>query len=183
MSANFLSRFFEHNLWANLQILEACSSLSDAQLDAIPNSATKGTIRETLTHLAESEQGYLADLSGVKSSFDLEQFPGFDVLRRSLTASGEGFLSLARDLSNERLAQPIHTEDGYIIEPWTLFLQSINHATEHREQIKSMLSALGLKPPRIDGWIYARANNGFIAPSKLLLNLGFPNGYYKMRKL
>jgi uncharacterized damage-inducible protein DinB len=167
MSENFLSRFFEHNLWANLQILEACSNLTEEQLDEEPHSATKGTIRTTLVHLAEAEQGYLADLSGVKSLFDFEKaMPSFEVLRQSLTESGEGFLALARDPSNERLGQPVHTEDGYIIEPWTLLLQSINHATEHREQIKSMLTALGVKPPRIDGWIYARQNAGFTAPAK-----------------
>ncbi len=32
--------------------------------------------------------------------------------------------------------------------------QIINHATEHREQIKSMLTALGVTPPEIDGWDY-----------------------------
>jgi uncharacterized damage-inducible protein DinB len=35
-----------------------------------------------------------------------------------------------------------------------LLAQIINHATEHREQIKSMLSALGVTPPSIDGWEY-----------------------------
>jgi uncharacterized damage-inducible protein DinB len=35
-------------------------------------------------------------------------------------------------------------------------VQSINHATEHREQIKSMLSALGVTPPDI-GEITPRA--------------------------
>jgi uncharacterized damage-inducible protein DinB len=33
-------------------------------------------------------------------------------------------------------------------------VQIINHATEHREQIKSMLTSLGITPPSIDGWDY-----------------------------
>jgi uncharacterized damage-inducible protein DinB len=33
-------------------------------------------------------------------------------------------------------------------------VQVINHATEHREQITSMLSALGVTPPNLDGWSY-----------------------------
>jgi uncharacterized damage-inducible protein DinB len=41
-------------------------------------------------------------------------------------------------------------------------LQVINHATEHREQIKSMLSALGVTPPEIDGWDYAIATNALV---------------------
>jgi uncharacterized damage-inducible protein DinB len=41
-------------------------------------------------------------------------------------------------------------------------LQVINHATEHREQIKSMLSALRVTPPDIDGWDYAIATNTLV---------------------
>ena len=32
------------------------------------------------------------------------------------------------------------------MDPWVVMVQIINHATEHREQIKSMLTALGLAP-------------------------------------
>ena len=166
MEGNILQRFFEHNLWANLQILQACSSLTDEQLDAEPQSATKGTIRLTLTHLVESEQGYLSDLTGVKSRFDSETSPSFSELQSFLSDSGERFLALAKDELNERLSTQVHTEDGYTIEPWALMLQAINHATEHREQIKSMLTALGVKPPRVDGWAYAKLNNALIAPPK-----------------
>jgi uncharacterized damage-inducible protein DinB len=35
-----------------------------------------------------------------------------------------------------------------------VLVQAIDHAAEHREQIKSMLSALGITPPDIDGWSY-----------------------------
>jgi uncharacterized damage-inducible protein DinB len=42
----------------------------------------------------------------------------------------------------------------------------INHATEHREQIKSMLSALNVEPPNIDGWDYAEVNDALIPISK-----------------
>jgi uncharacterized damage-inducible protein DinB len=41
-------------------------------------------------------------------------------------------------------------------------LQVINHATEHREQIKSMLSSLGVTPPDIDGWDYGLATHTLV---------------------
>ena len=59
MTENFLVKLFEHNRWANLQIIQACSALSDEQLDAEPQSVTKGTIRRTLVHLVSSQQSYL----------------------------------------------------------------------------------------------------------------------------
>ena len=40
------------------------------------------------------------------------------------------------------------------MEPWVVMVVVINHATEHREQISSMLSALGVTPPNLDGWSY-----------------------------
>jgi len=63
MTENFLEKLFEHNNWANLQIIQACSALSDEQLDAEPQSVTKGSIRRTLLHLVASQQGYLSLLT------------------------------------------------------------------------------------------------------------------------
>jgi len=40
------------------------------------------------------------------------------------------------------------------------------HAIEHREQIKSMLTALGVTPPSIDGWDYGEAANALVPISK-----------------
>jgi uncharacterized damage-inducible protein DinB len=63
MAESILVKLFEHNNWANLRIIQACSALSDDQLDAEPQSATKGSIRLTLTHLVASQQGYLSLLT------------------------------------------------------------------------------------------------------------------------
>jgi uncharacterized damage-inducible protein DinB len=41
-------------------------------------------------------------------------------------------------------------------------VQAINHATEHREQISSMLTALGVTPPDLDGWAYGEATGALI---------------------
>ena len=39
--------------------------------------------------------------------------------------------------------------------PKTIILtQVINHATEHRSQIMSILTQLGIQPPDLDGWTY-----------------------------
>jgi uncharacterized damage-inducible protein DinB len=41
-------------------------------------------------------------------------------------------------------------------------VQAINHATEHREQIKSMLTALGVAPPDVDGWSHGVATGALV---------------------
>src|SRR5687768_18366080 len=63
MTENFLEKLFEHNNWANLQIIQVCSALSDEQLDAEPQSVTRGTIRRTLVHLVSSQYSYLRTLT------------------------------------------------------------------------------------------------------------------------
>lgn len=163
MTKDTLLRLFEHNNWANLQIIRACSALSDKQLDAEPQSATKGSIRGTLTHLVTSQRGYLALLT-----LPVDERPttplAFHELEESARTSGEGLLALLRDESRfpeDRL----RTKDKYDVAPWVVLVQVINHATEHREQIKSMLTALGITPPDIDGWDYGLVTNTLVPVS------------------
>lgn len=160
MTENFLVKLFEHNNWANQKIIEVCSTLGDEQLDAEPQSATKGNIRDTLSHLVTSQRGYLSLLT-----LPVEARPNtplaFAELEKSAPISGEGLLALARGEQKPWKAQ-LQTRDGYYVEPWVVMLQAINHATEHREQIKSMLSALGVTPPDIDGWDFGEAENALV---------------------
>jgi uncharacterized damage-inducible protein DinB len=162
MTGNVLVRLFEHNNWANQQIIQACSSLSDEQLDAEPQSATQGSIRSTLLHMLSSQQGYLnlltLPLEERRTATDIS----FDELQQSAVRSGEGLLELARNEASRPIMDQLQTRDGYLVEPWVVMLQVINHATEHREQIKSMLSALGVTPPEIDGWDYGEAANALV---------------------
>ena len=164
MTEDFLVKLFEHNNWANQKIIEACYALGADQLDAEPQSAVKGNIRSTLLHLASSQRGYLALLT-----LPIEDRPTtpleFGELQKSVLASGEGLLRLAKR-DGLSLDSRLQTRDGYYTEPWVVMLQAINHATEHREQIKSMLSALGVTPPDIDGWDYGFATNALVPIAK-----------------
>ena len=162
MTENTLAKLFEHNNWANAQILKACSTLSDDQLDAPPQSATEGSIRSTLVHLVSAQHGYLRLLTLPLEERQDRVTVEFADLERSLKNSGDRLLELARDAS-KLPATRIQTRDVHLVEAWVVMLQIINHATEHREQIKSMLTALGVTPPDIDGWDYGEATNA-LAP-------------------
>lgn len=165
MTEIFLVKLFEHNNWANQKIIEACSSLSDKQLDAEPQSVTKGTIRRTLVHLVSSQYSYLRTLTlPVEERRDAVTVD-FAELQTSAAKSGDALLALVRD-EQKPFASPLQTRDGYNVEPWVLMVQIINHATEHREQICSMLSALGVTPPGLDGWNYGEATKALIPVSK-----------------
>jgi uncharacterized damage-inducible protein DinB len=164
MTEHFLVKLFEHNDWANSQLIQACAALSDEQLDAEPQSTTIGSIRQTLMHLVTSQHGYLSLLTlPVEARHAIS--PAFVELQQAASISGEGLLALARESSNYPKTQ-LQTTDGYFVEPWVVMVQVINHATEHREQISSMLSALGVTPPNLDGWSYGEATNALIPIAK-----------------
>lgn len=165
MTENILVKLFEHNNWANLQIIQACSALSDEQLDAEPQSVTKGSIRRTLLHLVSSQQSYLRTLTlPLEERLDAVAVE-FAMLQESASKSGEGLLALAKG-EQKPLKSQLQTRNGYSVEPWVLMVQIINHATEHREQIKSMLSALGVTPPGIDGWDYGEVTKALVPIAK-----------------
>ena len=165
MSENFLVKIFEHNNWANLCILEACAALSDEQLDTEPQSVTKGTIRRTLVHLVSSQHSYLRSLTLPLEQRQASVTIEYADLRESVRKSGEALLAFARG-EQQPFQSPLQTRDGYLVEAWVLMVQIINHATEHREQINSMLSALGLTPPDMDGWSYGEATQALVPISK-----------------
>lgn len=161
MNENVLVKLFEHNNWANHRILQACSALGDEQLDAPPQSATKGSIRQTLVHLVSAQRGYLALLT-----LPVEARPttplAFDELEPSLNASGAGLLALVKGEAGNQQQARLQTRDRYLVEPWVILVQVINHATEHREQICSLLTALGVTPPEMDGWTYGEAAGALV---------------------
>lgn len=164
MTENILVKIFEHNNWANEQIIQACTKLNDEQLDAPPQSATEGSIRSTLLHLVSAQYGYLRILTLPLAQRQERATVEFSEIQKSLKQMGEALLELVRNdaFPKERLT----TRDGHYVETWVILVQIINHATEHREQIKSMLTGLGITPPDIDGWDYAEATNAMIPIAK-----------------
>ena len=167
MTKQSLKMLFEHNNWANSRIIEACSALADEQLDAEPKSATAGSIRTTLSHLVTAQQGYLRLLTApLEQRLDRIPTPPFAELKNLASSSGEALLALAQGESSIPLKGHIQTRDNFLVEPWVIMVQIINHATEHREQIKSMLTALGVTPPEIDGWSYGEFAGALISPEK-----------------
>ena len=161
MNENFLAKIFEHHNWANLRILEACSTLSDEQLDAEPKSVTKGSIRRTLVHLVSAQYSYLRTLT-LPLEERLEAFTvDFTDLKESISQSGEALLALAKG-ERQPLKSQLQTRDKYLVEDWVLIVQIINHASEHREQVCSMLNDLGVTPPDMDGWSYGEAAHALI---------------------
>ena len=153
---SLLAEFFRHNTWATLRLLDACASLTDEQLDTTA-VGTMGTIRNTLVHIVGAEQRYLRLLSGLPREESLERkpFTGIADLRERAQNSGEGLAKMApRATPRDTIAVPWQGEISQL-KVSTVLIQAINHGTEHRAHINTILTQLGIEPPNLDGWTYS----------------------------
>ncbi|MEM7336469.1 MAG: DinB family protein [Chloroflexota bacterium] len=165
MSKTVLLKIIEHNNWANGLVFDACHALNNEQLDFQPNSAVRGTIRETLTHIAHSQEDYATMLTRSTHPPERSGQLALSEIRTLLNASGDRLVAFVKACSDEQFQTQNNLDDGYTVDYWVFIVQLINHATEHREQIKNILTALGIEPPRIDGWQFAKEQNALILPS------------------
>lgn len=153
-----LTTLYSHHLWANLLLFEQCATLSSEQLAAkIPGSF--GTIAETLQHIVLAEQSYFSRISTGKRLPRPEDAPALTMAEMldSLRKTGNGLIEWASKVGAEDVVEI--DWDGTIRHvPKTILLtQVINHATEHREQIKAILTEIGIEPVDLQGWAYFEA--------------------------
>ena len=151
-----LIEMFRHNLWANLGLLEACDGLADSVLDAT-TPGTYGSARDTLLHLCASEERYVLRLTAEEQKRPLSEetpFPGLAELRKRATASGEALITIASRF-RPRIIKGTYRGQGLAIPAAAFMVQAINHATEHRAHVMTILTQQGVRPPDLDAWHYA----------------------------
>lgn len=157
MTRPVLADAFAHHCWATLRLIEACVPLSAEQLGhEVPG--TYGPILETMRHLVASDRSYLRLLSdGV-----LQDVPEDDLEPGSMRAVMEANAPvwqavIGRDIDPDRIVVR-HRDDGSESHaPLGIRLaQVIHHGTDHRSQVCTALTNLGIEPPEIDAWDFAR---------------------------
>lgn len=158
-----LSRLFRHNTWANLKLLDFCAGLSDEELNATA-VGTFGSIRDTLVHFVDAEVDYIRLAKGLPyEPIASESFPGFAVLTEAVRQAGDELLQIAAAARADTIVRVMRAEEPIYEYPLTgLLVQVLNHATEHRAQISTIISQLGLEPPSLSGWKYMREMGEFL---------------------
>jgi uncharacterized damage-inducible protein DinB len=149
---------FRHHVWATLRLLDACAALDDAQL-ATEVPGTFGSILDTLRHLVAADRGYLRLLSGGRVS-DVDE-EGLDVagMRRVMEENGPVWEEVISGGLDPVAIIVRHRDDGSTSSaPLGVRLaQVVHHGTDHRSQICTALTTLGIEPPAIDVWDLAWA--------------------------
>jgi uncharacterized damage-inducible protein DinB len=129
--------------------------LTDEQLDT-SIIGVFGSIRDTLLHIVKAEQGYFSRIStGKRYSYpeDTSQMTISDMVA-AVKITGESFIEWAskiKEFDTVRIDWDGTPRDV----PKTIILnQVINHATEHRSQIMSIMTQIGIEPPDVSSWSY-----------------------------
>jgi uncharacterized damage-inducible protein DinB len=154
--SQILAHVFRHHLWANSKLLDVCEELEDIALDATA-TGTYGSLRDTLVHMFAAEERYLRAMIDYSPGEPLHEgtYPGFGVLRERAVESGEALIDVAEREVGDRIITGEHPVRGkYAIPVSTFIAQAVNHATEHRSHVCTVLTQAGIEAPVLDVWTY-----------------------------
>jgi uncharacterized damage-inducible protein DinB len=155
MSRATLADAFGHHAWATVRVVDACRDLDSQQLEtSVPG--TFGTVMETLRHLVGADASYLSVLTGRDEMLD-EDTLDLKALRSLAVEHDAAWATLLSGELDEETIVVRHRDDGSESHaPMSIRLaQALHHGTDHRSQICTALTSLGLEPPLIDVWSYA----------------------------
>jgi uncharacterized damage-inducible protein DinB len=153
MSDSLLEDAFAHHVWATLRLVDACLPLSPEQLrTTVPG--TYGSILETQRHLVGADSSYLFVTSGERTPLVDEDHMGLPELRAVMEGHGAAWsLLLAQDVDPEAVLVRRRDDGSETHAPMGIRLaQALHHGTDHRSQICTALTTLGVEPPAIDVW-------------------------------
>ena len=151
--------FFRQNEWATLRLIEVCRGLDDEQLGATA-VGTYGSIRDTLRHLVAAEAGYAFRFDpSIRRLPKDDPWPGFDTLTEMVSANADAFVAAPPGAGERLIHLDADTDEPYDADEAVILVQAFNHATEHRSQICTILTTLGIDPPDLSGWEWSLAVN------------------------
>lgn len=140
---------FRYNTWATRELLAVCRELSDEQLDATAVGAY-GSIIDTMRHIIFWEARDAARQTGEQPSWDrADDDADLDELARrvdELEDRWERFLSTPFD-AERTFVIPWHDGGARDVPAGIFLMGALHHAIEHRSQICTILTAIGVETP------------------------------------
>ncbi len=158
-----LADAFAHHVWASLRLIDTCRDLTAEQL-ATTVPGTYGSILDTLRHLVGADVSYLELASGGRVTAIDEDAMDLQALRAAMEADGpEWQLVVGQDLDPDEVVVRHRPDGSTSSAPLGIRLaQVIHHGSDHRSQVCTALTILGVEPPQIDVWDFA-ASEGRLA--------------------
>jgi uncharacterized damage-inducible protein DinB len=162
ISRQALLYLVDYSIWADQQVLAACTQLTLEEQGRDLGSSHVG-VSGTLRHIYDSERFWLnqlreGELVPLTEFTNPSRFPAvapepdLSDLQRRWCEVWEGLHSYVDNLPVAEFGMELHAID-WAIPRWKLLLHVINHATLHRGQVMGMLRQMGKQPPTNDIFI------------------------------
>ena len=133
--------------------MDVCLELSPEQLETtVPG--TYGSILETMRHTVGADASYLFVTTGGRVPPIDEDQMDLAALRAQMATHGAAWAELLASGVDPDAVLVRHRDDGSETSaPVSIRLaQAVHHGTDHRSQICTALTSLGIEPPYIDVW-------------------------------
>jgi uncharacterized damage-inducible protein DinB len=156
---SLLKDAFGHHVWATLRLIDACAELQPQQL-ATGAPGTYGSILLTLRHLVQSDCSYLfVTGEGRRKMIEGDEMD-LPQLRAEMMENDAAWSRLVEeDLDPDRWLVRHRPDGSETHAPIGIRLaQALHHGTDHRSQVCTALTTLGIEPPDIDVWSYGMSN-------------------------
>jgi uncharacterized damage-inducible protein DinB len=154
MSGSLLEDAFAHHLWATLRLVDASLQLTPQQVETtVPG--TYGSILETLRHLIGGDSWYLFYITGDRARRIDDDHMDLPELRAAIEANETAWSTfLAQDPDPDAVMKEVDEDDGYERDATIgiRLAQALHHGVEHRSQICTILTTVGVEPPAIEVW-------------------------------
>jgi uncharacterized damage-inducible protein DinB len=159
MPQSLMADAFAHHVWATERVLEACAGLTDEQL-ATTVPGTYGTILDTLRHTVGADRSYLYVIGSGRHERVEEDTMDLAQLQGEWATHGAAWTEILDKPPDPDEQLVRHRDDGSSTRaPTGLRLaQALHHGTDHRSQIATALTQLGIEPPDIDLWAYGEVH-------------------------
>jgi uncharacterized damage-inducible protein DinB len=170
MARSLLDDAFAHHVWATLRLIDACRALSVAQLESVV-PGTDRSIIATMRHVVASDSFELFVASGERVPFIRAEGVDLAGLRAAMTATGRGWSQLlGGSIDADAASREVDPDDGFErVAPMGIRLaQALHHGNDHRSQICTALTMLGVTPPALDAFTFGQEDGRVVetpAPS------------------
>jgi uncharacterized damage-inducible protein DinB len=154
---NGLAEMFRYNAWANRALLEACRSLTEAQLDTLVPGIS-GSVRGLLMHIAGGQQTFILRTTGRQHEGELGRWsawPGIETVIDVAARTSDELITIAEQLADDEDVDLPYQGKIYRYPKRFFLVHAMAHSTEHRTEVKVALAHLGVETPDLDGWPYS----------------------------
>ncbi|MEA2551314.1 MAG: hypothetical protein QOE25_1083 [Actinomycetota bacterium] len=153
MARSQLGDAFDHHVWATIELIDVCLALDPEQLQTtVPG--TYGSILDTFRHIVGADASYLFVTSGERTPAIDEDTMDLGQLRAVMERHAAEWAQVVAEEPDPTSVLVRRRPDGSETHaPIGIRLaQVVHHGTDHRSQICTALTTLGVEPPAIDVW-------------------------------